>query len=138
MILVVALAAIAGVFSITWGPVEGDFSTLEIRANGAVLQSVEAEDGVFPESGELVQAYYVMPESCIGCGLCISSCPVQAISMNDCRKAVIDSGLCINCGLCASSCPVSAIKALDTADCSLYGIDAEGNAELLQEGFEVD
>jgi ferredoxin len=138
MILVIALAAVAGVFSITWGPVEENFSMLEIRANGAVLQSIEAEEAVLPEGTELIQAFYVMPETCIGCGLCISSCPVKAISLNDQRKAVIDSALCINCGLCASRCPVSAIKALDTADCSLYGIDADGNAELLQEGFEVD
>ena len=26
-------------------------------------------------------AYSIVPEKCIGCGLCISTCPVQAISL---------------------------------------------------------
>lgn len=53
---------------------------------------------------------------CIGCGLCVSVCPVEAISMEN-GKAKIDKELCISCGICEvgnnqnySGCPVGAIS----------------------------
>jgi ferredoxin len=46
-------------------------------------------------------------ELCIACGVCIDSCPVKAISLND--YAFVDRNLCVGCGLCASSCSEEAI-----------------------------
>ncbi len=61
-------------------------------------------------------AYKVIPDKCIGCQLCVSRCPVNAITMVD-GIAVIDPAKCINCGICANGnnsdfngCPVSAIS----------------------------
>jgi len=61
--------------------------------------------------------YFVESKTCIGCRLCVSSCPVKAISMQN-GKAVIDTEKCISCGLCKNGnpstgykgCPVDAIK----------------------------
>ncbi|MGM0441964.1 MAG: DUF362 domain-containing protein [Elusimicrobiota bacterium] len=50
----------------------------------------------------------VNKEECISCGVCLSSCPNEAISMND--KAEIDKNKCNGCGECVSVCPVDAIK----------------------------
>ena len=50
----------------------------------------------------------VNAETCIGCGACIGSCPVEALSMVD-DKAVCDASLCIDCGACLGTCPVEAI-----------------------------
>ncbi|MBE5758146.1 MAG: 4Fe-4S dicluster domain-containing protein [Clostridiales bacterium] len=47
-------------------------------------------------------------ETCVGCGACVGTCPVNAISLND-GKAVIDQDVCVKCGACAQTCPVSAI-----------------------------
>jgi len=138
IVLLCAFAALAGVFAVTWGPIEGEYSNLLVKADGATLAVIEAEDGIFPEGAEIREDFHVSPETCIGCQLCVGTCPVKAISINDCGKAVIDPELCINCGICASSCPVSAIHPLDLEDCALYGIDEEGNEVLLQEGFEED
>ena len=138
LILVFSLAAVAGVFSFNWGPVEGDFSTLEIQAKGAVLKTIETEDDIFPESAEIIEAYYVIPDGCVGCGICINQCPVDAITMNEDIIAYIDPELCINCGMCAGACPTGTIELLDKDDCDLYGVDADGNEKLLQEGFEVE
>ncbi len=132
-----AFAAFAGIV-LNWGPVQGEYTELQVRADGAVLAVILPEDGAFPEGFELKEAFYVVPEDCIGCQLCVGTCPVEAISMNDCGKAVIDPDLCINCGICASNCPVSAINPLDMDNCALYGITAEGDEVLIQEGFEED
>lgn len=134
----ITAVAAAGIFPVSIENVEGDYASLEIRAEGAVLAVIEPVDGVFPPIFELKEAYYVAPEGCISCQLCVGSCPVQAISMDENGKAVIDPELCINCGICAGSCPVGTIKPLDPPVCQLYGIDEEGNETLIQDGFEED
>ena len=51
-------------------------------------------------------------EKCTGCGECTSSCPLDAISLNEEQdgKACIDSDICGECGACIDVCPVSAIS----------------------------
>ena len=51
----------------------------------------------------------VNKEVCIGCGACISMCPVGAIKFDEDGKAKIDPEICIKCKTCEGVCPVSAI-----------------------------
>ncbi|MEI8171976.1 MAG: electron transfer flavoprotein subunit alpha [Deltaproteobacteria bacterium] len=65
----------------------------------------------------------IISEECIGCEMCIESCPYGAIVMKD-NKAVITDD-CTSCGACESSCNVSAIvvereKAEEPEDISSY------------------
>jgi len=46
---------------------------------------------------------------CIGCEVCIDSCPTNAIVMKDGVAAIVDAD-CIDCGACLPTCPVDAIK----------------------------
>ena len=52
-------------------------------------------------------------DKCIGCGICVSLCPYNAIQMvkvGKRRKAETISASCKGCGICASHCPVLAIS----------------------------
>lgn len=53
----------------------------------------------------------VNQELCNGCGVCIDSCPVEAIRLVD-QQAVIDDALCTQCEACISACLNGAIIAL--------------------------
>ena len=48
-------------------------------------------------------------ETCIGCGLCVEVCPLQAVSMAPEKKASI-SDLCVDCKACTKVCPKDAIR----------------------------
>lgn len=56
---------------------------------------------------------HVDEETCIGCSLCASLCPYQAIEMlkvDKKRKARTIAASCKACGICASHCPTFAIS----------------------------
>ena len=48
-------------------------------------------------------------DTCIGCGACVSMCPVGAIQFDENGKASINPEICIKCRTCEGVCPVSAI-----------------------------
>ena len=52
---------------------------------------------------------WVDQDKCVGCGICVKICPVNAISMKN-GKAIIDQKKCIHCKKCRPICPVKAIK----------------------------
>ncbi|MBE6136401.1 MAG: 4Fe-4S dicluster domain-containing protein [Erysipelotrichaceae bacterium] len=61
--------------------------------------------------------YKILPDKCVGCGLCARNCPVQCISKTDQPTArnpkmfihKIDASKCVKCGLCMSNCRFGAI-----------------------------
>jgi NAD-dependent dihydropyrimidine dehydrogenase PreA subunit len=48
-------------------------------------------------------------EKCTGCGECLESCPVEAISMIA-GRAAIDADTCLGCGACVQACKRGAIS----------------------------
>ncbi len=53
--------------------------------------------------------------SCIGCGLCVDTCLMKAIVLND-LKAQIDFEWCCGCLICVEMCPTSSIEIKEVVD----------------------
>ena len=50
-------------------------------------------------------SYYILPDKCVGCGICLRNCPVDAIAGGKRMVHVVDQRLCIKCGTCLDVCP---------------------------------
>ena len=48
-------------------------------------------------------------DKCVGCGLCVDVCPVEAITLEG-DKAKVDEDKCTECGQCVEECPNEAIS----------------------------
>jgi len=52
-----------------------------------------------------VPSYYIDPEKCQACMICLRKCPVEAIVGGKNQIHVIDQEKCIKCGTCFEACP---------------------------------
>ena len=50
-------------------------------------------------------SFYILPDKCQGCMICLRNCPVEAISGGKRLVHVIDQDKCIKCGTCLDVCP---------------------------------
>jgi NADH:ubiquinone oxidoreductase subunit F (NADH-binding)/(2Fe-2S) ferredoxin/ferredoxin len=49
--------------------------------------------------------YYILPDKCMACGICLRACPVEAIKGEKRMVHVIDQDKCVRCGTCLEVCP---------------------------------
>ena len=54
---------------------------------------------------------WIKEDECVGCMVCSTVCPVQAINQTADKTAVIDQERCTGCGQCISACPRGAVHA---------------------------
>jgi len=85
-------------------------SRLENEEAYKELFTADEVDELFSEA----PSYYIDPEKCRACMICLRRCPVEAISGGKNRIHVIDQEKCIKCGTCFEVCPTrfSAVQKL--------------------------
>jgi NADH:ubiquinone oxidoreductase subunit F (NADH-binding)/(2Fe-2S) ferredoxin/Pyruvate/2-oxoacid:ferredoxin oxidoreductase delta subunit len=54
--------------------------------------------------------YYILPEKCVGCGLCARRCPASCIAGEKRQPHTIDRARCIKCGECYDVCKFEAVS----------------------------
>ncbi len=61
---------------------------------------------------------FIDQKKCVGCGVCWTVCPYQAINQDDKGLAVVNEALCKGCGTCVASCRSGApnLKGFTTQD----------------------
>jgi ferredoxin len=87
-----------------------------LTKNDEIYEFIDKSGKVLWEAKKDKPPYIVDAKKCIGCNLCVSSCPTDAIEMIK-GIAVIEPAKCISCGICANGngknykgCPVDAIS----------------------------
>ncbi|HJX12368.1 MAG TPA: NADH-quinone oxidoreductase subunit NuoF [Dehalococcoidales bacterium] len=50
-------------------------------------------------------SYFILPDKCQGCGICLRNCPVGCIAGDKRMVHIIDQEKCIKCGTCLDVCP---------------------------------
>ncbi len=70
-----------------------------------------------PKPATLVSSPFIAafePSECIGCGVCVERCQMDALSLvedeDGQERAKLDRDRCIGCGLCVSTCPSGSLK----------------------------
>jgi len=56
--------------------------------------------------------YWIDPDKCNGCGVCLQGCPHKAITGKKQQSHVIDPKLCQKCGICRSECKFDAVQVI--------------------------
>ena len=49
--------------------------------------------------------FYILPDKCQGCGICLRNCPVGCITGDKRMVHIIDQDQCVKCGTCLEVCP---------------------------------
>lgn len=90
---------------------EGQIATLCncCMCSCAVMRSIER--GQTNMGAPSRYATNLIEENCTLCGICVETCPVHALAIDDDRLS-IDLQKCIGCGHCVSACPEAALHML--------------------------
>jgi aryl-alcohol dehydrogenase-like predicted oxidoreductase len=87
----------------------GMLSVAEIDANLALFEGGLADETSWESLEKTRRKLRIMERFCKGCGMCVSACPGNALSLEE-GKARVDEAECVLCGYCAAACPEFIIR----------------------------
>lgn len=76
-----------------------------------------------PSPAQQVKSAYfatIEPDGCVGCGVCLDRCGIDAIRLNEDDIAVVDTNRCLGCGLCVTTCPTDAARLEKKPEALIY------------------
>jgi ferredoxin len=79
--------------------------TANSMAAGATAETKTAEVGIASKGTKI----YYIGRGCVGCQVCKTYCPAQAINFGNCGNE-IDQKKCIHCGTCYRGCHINVIS----------------------------
>ena len=71
------------------------------------MQFLSQEEVVIKE--ETMAHPIISEDECVGCGICVDSCPQGVLDIAGGAVAVVNEDNCIACGDCLEDCPMCAI-----------------------------
>ncbi len=71
-----------------------------------------------------VSTLRVDEEKCIGCGMCVTVCPHEVLSLDHAGVRVAHLDACMECGACARNCPAEAIFVKTGVGCAAAVINS--------------
>lgn len=63
-------------------------------------------------------------EKCVGCGMCLTVCPHDVLSVTNGRARIEDRDACMECGACIRNCPTEAMTVRAGVGCASAVINA--------------
>jgi heterodisulfide reductase subunit A len=105
----------SGIFLAGAGQAPKDIPETVAQASGAASKALDLLSSPTLEREPTVAQ--VTHELCSGCGICVPSCPYDAISLNaETKLAEVSEALCEGCGTCIASCPAGALSLRNMTD----------------------
>ena len=71
-------------------------------------QEAKLKKALFANSSAKNEYIQIKLDECIQCGVCVATCPTEALTIVDNGIAV--SSECVGCLACVGECPIGAIK----------------------------
>jgi len=71
-----------------------------------------------------VTTLQVLEERCLGCGMCLTVCPHEVLSLPNGKAQIVNRDACMECGACAQNCPVNAIAVKAGVGCAAAVINS--------------
>lgn len=91
-------------------PLEGFCVLCQQCVNVCPIEVIGIEGVKEPSRVEIKIDKPIYIVDCVGCGLCVPECPVNAITLPKYGESIeIDEEKCIKCGICAQTCPWNSV-----------------------------
>lgn len=110
----------AGIFLAGAAQAPKDIPETVAQASGAAVKAVALLGKEYLT--HLPEVATIDETMCSGCGICLSQCPFEALSLEGMGRVEVNDLLCEGCGTCVSACPAGAADLINMTDRQIQGM----------------